>query len=274
MSEVALDTRIAPEMGSVRDWLGRLRLQKGPDAARLALRSMLQRYPTHTGLQELLDWHDARWWQPLNFGGVRLERRGPEHFDFVWQVVLDRAFSSKLKHVPEALTPRDLLQVLTQDQIALLPDSRAIQWVVFKGSEPVGLAMFVNINFRNRSAEQIMGLLPGHDHSFLVGDAYCASLLFAYHAMGLNKVQGLIYGRNREVAEQQERLGFRREGLLRQAVWSELDQSYEDLLQIALLRDEFEANRVLQRHIRRQPHDPWLDQRQEWPRYPLTQSPE
>jgi len=270
----SLDTSIAPEMGPVRDWLARLRLQKGLDAARQALRMMHQRYPDHAGVMELMDWHDPQWWRPRAFGGIRLERRSPEHFDFVWQVVLDREFSSKLKHVPEALTPRDLLQALTQDQIGLVPDSRAIQWVVFRGSEPVGLSMFVNINFRNRTAEQIMGILPGHDHSFLVGDTYCASLLFAYNCLGLNKVQGLIYARNQEVAVQQERLGFRREGLLRQAVWNEDQQSYEDLLQIALLREEFETNRVLQRHIRRQPHDPWLDRRQDWPRYPLTRSQE
>lgn len=271
---LAVETSVPPDLPQVRDWLSRMRLQKGLGQARQALRSLYDQHPGHAGVSELLDWHDPLWWQPLEFGGIRLERRSPEHFDFVWRVVLDRAFASKLKHLPDALTPRDLLQALTQDQIALLPDSRSIQWVVFRGDEPVGLSMFVNINFRNRSAEQIMGLLPSHDHSFLVGDAYCASLLFAYNCLGLNKVQGLIYDRNREVAEQQERLGFQREGLLRQSVWNEESQSYEDLLQIALLREDFERNRVLQRHIRRQAHSPVLDQRREWPRYPLARSPE
>lgn len=268
----AFETSVAPDMPEVRDWLGRLRLQKGLDKAREAVLALRQRQPDHEGVRELAEWHDPRWWQPLVFGGIRLERRGPEHFDFIWSLVLDRDFASKLKHLPETLTPRDLLQALTQDQIALLPDSRSIQWVVFKEDKPVGVAMFVNINFRNRSAEQIMGVLPGHDHSFGVGDTYCASLLFAFNCLGLNKVQGLIYDRNREVAEQQERLGFAREGLLRQAVWNEELQTYEDLLQIALLREDFDRNRVLQRHIRRQPHTPWLDLRQDLPRFPLSRS--
>lgn len=272
MSE-AFETTVAPDLPQVRDWLARLRLQKGLDAAREAVFMLRRRHPDHAGVQELAQWHDRQWWQSLTFGGIRLERRCPDHFDFVWSVVLDRDFSSKLKHIPDALTPRDLLQALTQDQIALLPDSRSIQWVVFKGDQPIGLSMFVNINFRNRSAEQIMGLLPGHDHSFLVGDAYCASLLFAFNCLGLNKVQGLIYDRNREVAEQQERLGFQREGLLRQAVWNEERQRYEDLLQISLLREDFERNRVLQRHIKRQPHAQFLTQPQEWPRFPMTSSP-
>lgn len=272
MSET-FETTVAPDMPGVRDWLARLRLQKGLDAARQALHMLRLRHPDHAGVQELVDWHDLQWWQALDFGGIRLERRSPEHFEFVWSVVLNREFSAKLKHIPEALTPRDLLQALTQDQTALLPDSRSIQWVVFKGDQPVGLAMFVNINFRNRTAEHIMGLLPGHDHSFLVGDAYCATLLFAFHCLGLNKVQGLIYASNQAVAEQQERLGFQREGLLRQAVWNEARGSYEDLVQIALLREDFARNRVLQRHISRQPHQVLLDQAREWPRFPLSSAP-
>jgi RimJ/RimL family protein N-acetyltransferase len=272
MSE-AFETTVAPDMPQVRDWLARLRLQQGLDAARQALHMLRLRHPGHAGVQELLDWHDAQWWQPLEFGGIRLERRAPEHFEFVWSVVLNRDFSAKLKHIPEHLTARDLLHILTQDHTALLPDSRSIQWVVFKGDQPIGLAMFVNINFRNRTAEQIMGLLPGHDISVLVGDVYCATLMFAFHCLGLNKAVGLIYGSNQEVAEQQERLGFEREGLLRQAVWNDAQQSYEDLLQIALTREKFEHNRVLQGIRRRRPHDALFERQREWPRYPLSSGP-
>jgi RimJ/RimL family protein N-acetyltransferase len=272
MSE-AFETTVAPDMPQVRDWLARLRLQKGLDDARQALHMLRLRHPGHAGVQELLDWHDPQWWQPLEFGGIRLERRTPEHFEFVWSVVLNKAFAAKLKHIPEHLTARDLLHILTQDHTALLPDSRSIQWVVFKGNQPIGLAMFVNINFRNRTAEQIMGLLPGHDISVLVGDVYCATLMFAFHCLGLNKAVGLIYGSNQEVAEQQERLGFEREGLLRQAVWNDAQQSYEDLLQIALTREKFEHNRVLQGIRRRRPHDALFERQREWPRYPLSSGP-
>jgi RimJ/RimL family protein N-acetyltransferase len=272
MSE-AFETTVAPDMPQVRDWLARLRLQQGLDAARQALHMLRLRHPGHAGVQELLDWHDAQWWQPLEFGGIRLERRAPEHFEFVWSVVLNRDFSAKLKHIPEHLTARDLLHILTQDHTALLPDSRSIQWVVFKGDQPIGLAMFANINFRNRTAEQIMGLLPGHDISVLVGDVYCATLMFAFHCLGLNKAVGLIYGSNQEVAEQQERLGFEREGLLRQAVWNDAQLSYEDLLQIALTREKFEHNRVLQGIRRRRPHDALFERQREWPRYPLSSGP-
>lgn len=262
-------TQAAPDLPQVIAWLDRLRLQQGLDMARQACMTLVQRHPDQPLLEELAQWHSADWWRPLSFGSIRLERRCPDHFDFVWSLVLDSEFSHKLKHLPPDLTPRDLLEALTQDHIALLPQSRSIQWVVFAGDQPIGLAMLVNINFRNRSAEQIMGILPGHDHSFLVGDAYCASLSFAFNCLGLNKVQGLIYKNNQAVATQQERLGFQREGVLRSAVWNEATQGYEDLVQIALLQSEFDHNRVLQRHIKRQASDPFLQVRRHWPRQPL-----
>jgi len=266
-------TMSPPELPQVGSWLERLRVHHGLEEARRALLALVKRYPEEAGLQELLAWHDPMWWSPIEFGGLRLERRGPQHFDFVWSVMLDRGFSANLKQIPPDLTPRDLLHVLTQDQSGLIPQHRAIHWVVFLGDQPIGLSMFVNIHFKNRTAEQIMGLLPGFDNSFNVGDAYCASLLFAFNCLGLNKVQGLIYASNESIALQQERLGFRREGILRQAIWDIESEQYRDLVQIALLREEFVTNRVLQRHIRRQAHDAVLDIERSVSRLPLSQAP-
>jgi hypothetical protein len=45
------------------------------------------------------------------------------------------------------------------------------------------------------------------------------------------------------------------------------------LVQIALLREDFARNRVLQRHISRQPHQALLDQARDWPRFPLSSAP-
>lgn len=262
-------TAVPPDLPQVIAWVDRLRLQQGLDVARQACLNLLHRHPDEPLLAELVQWHQGDWWRPLTSGSVRLERRGPEHFDFVWALVMDTEFSQKLKHIPSELTPRDLLEVLTQDQMALLPQSRSIQWVVFHDDTPIGLSMFVNINFRNRSAEQILGILPAHDHSFWVGDAYSASLSFAFNSLGLTKVQGLIYRSNQAVAQLQERLGFVREGVLRSAVWSEKAQTYEDLVQIALLQSEFDRNRVLQRLVKRQPKNSFLQTRCTWPRQPL-----
>lgn len=260
-----------PELPHVEQWLARLRLKQGVAEARRAILALARRHPQESGLQELLQWHDASWWQDITFGDIRLERRGAKHFEFLWSVVLNRAFAANLKQIPNDLTPRDLLHVLSQDEIALIPRNRSIHWVVYQGDTPIGLSMFVNIHFKNRTAEQIMGILPGFDNSFNVADAYFSSLLFAYNTLGLNKVQGVIYSSNAKTAVLQERFGFQREGVLREAVWDEEQQRYEDLIQISLLRSEFDVNRFIQRYIGRYPRMPWLMQRQDWPRFPLRE---
>jgi RimJ/RimL family protein N-acetyltransferase len=267
------DTQPPPDIPEVSDWLERVRRDQGLAAAQEAVFRLARRYPDQAELQALALWHRPQWWQPLEFGAIRLERRSPEHFDFVWSVLLDRDFSRRLKHVPQAFTPRDLLHVLTRDHAGLIPERRAVQWIVFRDGQPIGLSMFVNVNFQNRVAEQIMGILPGHDTAFAVGDAYLASLSFAFNTLGLNKVQGMIYRSNIAVAELQERFGFRREGELKQAVWIEEEQRYEDIIQIALLREEFDRNRVTQRYVSRQRRSAFLMERNDWPRKPLASLP-
>ena len=267
---IVVETQVPPEFEHVVEWLERTAQQEGLRKAQEMALQLARRYPQERLLQELADWVQPAWWAPIEFGQVRMERRGPEHFEFVWSLALDDDFAKRMKHVPRDLTPKDLLHVLSRDHTGLIPRRQAIQWVLFHGDEPIGLSMFLNINFENRTAEQIMGLLPEYDRSFLVGDAYCASLLFAYNTLGLNRVYGNIYAFNEQTATLQERLGFRREGCAKEAVWDEDSETYIDLMQIALLRSEFETSRVLQRFIGREQRPDWLMRRQEWPRQPLV----
>ncbi len=266
----AIETRLAPEPIELVDWLRRLRSQKGLRAARQALIPLVRREPHNAAISELSDWHDEAWWQPLQFGGITLERQTSEHFDFVWTVILDRDFSSRLKQLPESLTPRDLLEKLTTDEQSLIPETNAVQWVVFRKGVPVGLAMIVNINFRHRIAELIMGILPGHDRSMAVADACCASLMFAFNCLGMNKVQSRVLTSNPHAAQLQNRLGFTEEARLRQELWAESGERYEDLTLFSMLREEFLIHRTIQRHVRRR-HDARLDVYREWPRQPLRQ---
>ena len=267
---LSITTRPTPELIELVGWLRHLRSQKGLKAAREALIPLVRRQPDHAAIAELSDWHDEAWWQPLAFGGITLERQTSEHFDFVWTIVLDRDFSSKLKQLPESLTPKDLLEKLTTDEQSLIPETNAIHWVVYRQGVPVGLAMLVNINFRHRIAELILGMLPGHDRSMSVADAYCASLMFAFNCLGMNKVQSRVLTSNPHAARLQSRLGFTEEARLRQELWAEPGERYEDLTVFSMLREEFLLNATIQRHVRRR-HDPRLDAYREWPRQPLKQ---
>lgn len=267
------NSQVPPQIDAVQDWLARLRAQQGLLQAQSTIMNLTRKFPGNTALQSLCDWHDPAWWRPIEFGAIRMERRGPDHFEFLWSLVLQKKFAHQLKHLPPGLTPRDLLQILTNESTAIIPESRSITWVIFKDQQPIGISMFVNINFKNRTAEQIMGILPGYDTSFLVADAYFSSLSFAYNTLGLNKVQGLIYDTNESAATLQQRFGFQREGVLRQSVWSEEEQRYLDLIQISLLYDEFIVNRFIQRYIGRETRDDFLMQRKMWPRSTGDRSP-
>jgi hypothetical protein len=263
-----------PEANGVSDWLARLRANQELSKAQELIANLAGKFPESAGLQYLLSWHDPIWWRPIEFGAITLKRRGPEHFNFLWPLVLDQDFSSLLKNIPPDLSPKDLLQILTREASSIIPEARLITWVVYKEGVPVGTTMFVNINFKNRSAEQVMGLLPGLGNPVDVANSYAASLCFAFNSLGLNKVKGLIYTSNEKVALMQEKLGFTREGIFREAVWNEPQQKYLDQIQISMLYREFLENRVLQRYIGRQPRPAYLLERNQWPRSRPPVSPE
>jgi len=260
------NSQVPPQLDAIQAWLSRLRSQQGLAKAQEAVIHLTRKFPNSSGLQSLRDWHEPVWWEPIEFGAIRMERRGPKHFEFLWSLVLQKDFVRKLKNLPADLTPKDLMFVLTNESTAIIPESRSITWIIFKDMQPIGISMFVNINFTNRTAEQIMGIMPGYDNSFSVADAYFSSLLFAYNCLGLNKVQGMIYDNNESAATLQQRFGFQREGYLRQGVWNDEEQRYKDLILISLLYEEFAINRFIQRYIGREERSAFLMHRQLWPR--------
>lgn len=267
---ISITTRAKPEPRELAAWLQHTRSQKGLPAAREALLALQRRHPDNAAISELLDWHDESWWQPISFGSTTLERQTPEHFEFLWTVALDSDFSSKLGQFPELSSPKDLLEKLTSDDQSLIPEINAIHWVVFRDRTPIGLAAIVNINFLHRVATLSFGVVPGHDRSMAVADACCASLMFAFNCLGMNKVQSRVSISNAHATQLQKRLGFTEEACLKQEVWRESDSRYQDLIQLSMLRDEFATNKTLQRHARRR-HHPKLDQPRTWPRHPLQQ---
>lgn len=266
-----IQTNLPPDAPQVAGWAARLRARNGVQAARDLLFHLSRKFPQNKNLNELIQWHRPEWWADQEFSRVRLVRRTTEHFDFVWSVILNEDFARKLKHLPDGLTPKDVLQKLTIDESSLIPETRDIQWIVYSGDQPIGISMFVNINFQNRSAEQVMGILPEYDHTFDVSHAYCASLSWAFNSLGLHKVYGLIYGENTAAATLQERLGFQREAHFKKEMWSDQEQRYIDLVQIAMLQEEFDHTPRLQRLVQRGKRSSWLVNRQTWPRKPFKE---
>ena len=88
-------TSVAPDSVQVAAWASRLRMQKNVAAAREMLFHLKGKFPDDDVIASLMEWHRPEWWQDLSFGGIRLVRRTPEHFEFVWSVILNEEFSKK-----------------------------------------------------------------------------------------------------------------------------------------------------------------------------------
>ena len=70
-------------------------------------------------------------------------------------------------------------------------------------------------------------------------EALAAIIEFGFREVGLNRVQAVLMPGNVASVKLLEKLGFRREGVLRQYEnWGE--KGYVDLLMFALLRHEYE----------------------------------
>ena len=75
----------------------------------------------------------------------------------------------------------------------------------------------------------------------LMQEALCAALSWGFAEMQLNRIEAQIHPQNQPSLKLVERIGFRREGLLREvARWGE---EFHDLLQLSLLRKEWSVRR-------------------------------
>ncbi|MBR6408072.1 MAG: GNAT family N-acetyltransferase [Clostridia bacterium] len=108
-----------------------------------------------------------------------------------------------------------------------------------QNGEYIGQIDLHNVNYRHRSAE--MGIVIGvskHRHSGYGTEAIELLLKFAFEEMNLNRISLHVLEYNTSAIACYEKLGFVREGVLRQAHWGE--GKYADLLVYGILREEWE----------------------------------
>jgi RimJ/RimL family protein N-acetyltransferase len=101
----------------------------------------------------------------------------------------------------------------------------------------VGTCQLVNKNSVHRSAELQIRIGNKRDRGRGYGTAAVQSLLeFAFRDWNLHRVQLYVIEGNDAALRTYEKCGFKREGLLRQAV--HIDGRYRDLVVMGVLRDE------------------------------------
>jgi ribosomal-protein-alanine N-acetyltransferase len=107
----------------------------------------------------------------------------------------------------------------------------------------VGLTGFHEIDFRNRHC--VFGISIGDKEFQSKGHGTAATRLIVGHAfstMNLNRVQLLVYEYNERAIRAYTRVGFKKEGVLRQENYRE--GRYWDTWVMSILREEWEGQKI------------------------------
>lgn len=109
---------------------------------------------------------------------------------------------------------------------------------LIENKELIGITVLHSINLINRTAE--MGIYLGSKEFRGRGFAREASietLKFGFYKLGLNRIQGRIIKENVDSLTLCERLGFKREGIFREAIFK--NNEFKDLVLVSMLKTEF-----------------------------------
>jgi RimJ/RimL family protein N-acetyltransferase len=121
-----------------------------------------------------------------------------------------------------------------------------------ENGEMIGYHSLNHIDWRNRQAE-LGGMIIGRKDLWGKGMAPEASQLmcrFGFEELGLNRIY--VYWLEKHVSSSRvlEKLGFKREGLLRQALFK--NNSFHDVVLGSILRDEYEEMKKMASEVKAQ----------------------
>lgn len=120
-----------------------------------------------------------------------------------------------------------------------MDDSFAVHW---EGEgEPVGVVSLANISHANSSADLSVIVGDEKDRDKGLGTEAIRILLgYAFEDLGLNRVALSVFDFNETAIHAYEKLGFEREGLLRQALWR--DGGFHDAILMSVLAQDWREN--------------------------------
>ena len=112
---------------------------------------------------------------------------------------------------------------------------------LIKESELIGISLIKNINNINRNAE--FAIYIGEDQHRGKGyskEATIKTLKFAFFQLGLKRLYLNVLEKNNVAISLYEKIGFKKEGLLRSAIFK--NNQFENEILMAILKEEFEQN--------------------------------
>jgi ribosomal-protein-alanine N-acetyltransferase len=124
-------------------------------------------------------------------------------------------------------------------QRRVFADGTGIRWVITERGRDlyIGDLGYSEVKARHRRAEIGYKLAPGHWRRGLMTEALAAVLEYGFASMGLNRIEALVDPRNVASVGLLRKLGFVREGVLRDYEYEK--GSFIDLIMMSLSRREW-----------------------------------
>lgn len=123
-------------------------------------------------------------------------------------------------------------------------DHDVVLGIVIKATDKlIGATGLHQIDYKNRHAQ--FGIMIGDKHEWHKGygtDAAALMVAYAFDTLNLNRVWLHVYETNSYGIKAYEKVGFRKEGVLRQDTFR--DGRYFDALAMAILREEWNVKRA------------------------------
>ncbi len=144
--------------------------------------------------------------------------------------------------------PKDLAAArgeLRKYMVDLYRERVGFRWIITlkRGRRPIGsLGFYRWLSSAAYQAEMGYDLAKEYWGRGIMTEAMNAVVDFGFERMGLNRIEVFIMPRNKRSIRMIKRLGFRKEGLLRQRYFDEFGEFADDIL-FSMLRSDWEAIR-------------------------------
>jgi RimJ/RimL family protein N-acetyltransferase len=143
------------------------------------------------------------------------------------------------KELEQLLESDDLLKFMSETRSYAVPMPTSITFRVEYNGTLAGEAKIKSIRWFNRKAEVSLYLAPRFRRKGLGKAAMRNLLSYAFLTLDLHRVEAEIYEYNEQSAILAEKLGFVKEGVLREAKF--YSGKYYDILRYGLLKKEFDS---------------------------------
>jgi RimJ/RimL family protein N-acetyltransferase len=167
---------------------------------------------------------------------IELRRHARENYRLYGEWYGDREIWRLTSWAASPLSPSAAERLFEDRELSATDDSFAIH--LKDGEDPIGVVSLMNISEANASAE--LSVIVGHPddrHQGYGAEAMSMLLDYGFEELGLNRVGLSVFAFNEDAISTYEKLGFREEGRLREAL--KRDGAFHDAILMSILESEW-----------------------------------